>query len=67
MPTDHEAAPPLLGEYTEEILTKVLGYSAKDYAEIKRARSRRRRSPPRRKRRNGILAHEAVVPQAETQ
>src|SRR5689334_16082328 len=26
---------PLLGEHTEEILTKVLGYSAKDYAEIK--------------------------------
>jgi len=26
---------PLLGEHTEEILTKVLGYSAKEYAEIK--------------------------------
>src|SRR5262244_1137915 len=26
---------PLLGEHTEEILIKVLGYSAKDYAEIK--------------------------------
>jgi len=26
---------PLLGEHTEEILTKVLGYSAKDYEEIK--------------------------------
>src|SRR4029450_5316575 len=26
---------PLLGEHTDEILTKVLGYSAKDYAEIK--------------------------------
>src|SRR5437870_4971784 len=26
---------PLLGEHTEEILTTVLGYSAKDYAEIK--------------------------------
>jgi formyl-CoA transferase len=26
---------PLLGEHTEEILTEVLGYSAKDYAEIK--------------------------------
>jgi formyl-CoA transferase len=26
---------PLLGEHTEEILIKVLGYSAKEYAEIK--------------------------------
>ena len=26
---------PLLGEHTEEILTKVLGYSAKEIAEIK--------------------------------
>ena len=26
---------PLLGEHTEEILTKVLGYSAKDLADIK--------------------------------
>ena len=26
---------PLLGEHTEEILTKVLGYSAKELAEIK--------------------------------
>jgi formyl-CoA transferase len=26
---------PLLGEHTEEILTKVLGYSAKEFAEIR--------------------------------
>jgi formyl-CoA transferase len=26
---------PLLGEHTEEILTKVLGYSAEEFAEIK--------------------------------
>ena len=26
---------PLLGEHTEEILTKVLGYSAKEFEEIK--------------------------------
>jgi formyl-CoA transferase len=26
---------PLLGEHTEEILTKVLGYSGKELAEIK--------------------------------
>jgi formyl-CoA transferase len=26
---------PLLGEHTDEILTKVLGYSAKDIAEIR--------------------------------
>ena len=43
---------PLLGEHTEEILSKVLGYSAKEVAEIKaRAQSPRRRSRPRPKRR----------------
>ena len=44
---------PLLGEHTDEILRKVLGYSDKEVAEIKRrARSRRRRSRPRRRRRS---------------
>jgi formyl-CoA transferase len=32
---EYPRAPPLLGEHTEQILRKVLGYSEKELAEIK--------------------------------
>ena len=44
---------PLLGEHTDEVLKKELGYSDKEIAEIRpRGRSRRRKNPPRPRRRS---------------
>ncbi len=47
---------PLLGEHTDEILRKVLGYSDKEVAEIKVSGAiTRRRSRPKRRRRSRIV------------
>ena len=47
---------PLLGEHTEEILTKVLGFTASEIAEIKKSGALSARRRRRRRRRNCVLS-----------